>query len=114
MPRNMGLAKKNRVQTYVKIEPELLKSIEDHKLDLNSTLNVALEKGLQDSFPSDLKASLTVHRFDSGTCQGVPVRPYIERELMFEVKAKGLLLKTIMNNSLKLYLRQKYSENILT
>lgn len=48
MARNLGLEKKDRKQVWPSIEKFLLQTIEMHGLDLSNTINIAVEKYLQE------------------------------------------------------------------
>lgn len=48
MPRILGLERKNREQHRTYIEKELMIAMKAHTLDINDTINLALEKHLKD------------------------------------------------------------------
>ncbi len=48
MPRILGMVKKNRVQVRSYVEKELLHAMKKNTLDVNDTINLALEKHLKD------------------------------------------------------------------
>lgn len=48
MPRILGMEKKNREQHRTYIEKEIMQTMKAHTLDINDTINLALEKHLLD------------------------------------------------------------------
>jgi len=104
MPRILGFEQKNRIQKHIPIESELLNCINSNLLDLNDICNVALEKFLNNCF--DPKNSIIVlpRIMDKKLQNRSPARPYIEDEILHDLKFRLLDLNNTLNIALELYL----------